>query len=127
MSDYRVDRSLLDGKSTDEIMRILRDERDDYTDEAIEILEEILRSRGIADSEVILIESAAESRTALKNKVTGNIDIKSPKDAVKVLNQILNRLLDGSMEPEVGQACVNTILAILKSLEQEFMSESGEE
>ena len=44
MATYEIDRKLLESKSTEEISKILRDERDDYTPEAIEILEQILKS-----------------------------------------------------------------------------------
>ena len=50
MASYEIDRKLLESKSTEEISRILRKERDDYTPEAIEILEEILQSRAIESS-----------------------------------------------------------------------------
>ncbi len=45
MADFKVDRTLLEANSTEEIIRILQQERDDYTPEAIRIFEDILRER----------------------------------------------------------------------------------
>ena len=50
MTDYGLDRSKLEDLSTEEIQKILKRERDDYTPEAIAIFEEILASRGVAGS-----------------------------------------------------------------------------
>ena len=45
MAEFKVDRALLEANSTEEIVRILQEERDDYTPEAIRIFEEILQER----------------------------------------------------------------------------------
>ena len=45
MAEFKVDRALLEANSTEEIVKILQEERDDYTPEAIRIFEEILQER----------------------------------------------------------------------------------
>jgi hypothetical protein len=58
---YNIDRSLLESKTTEEIMRILKKERDDYTPEAIELFEEILAQRGVGGGETTAISSGTSS------------------------------------------------------------------
>ena len=45
MAEFKVDRALLEVNSTEEILKILQEERDDYTPEAIKVFEEILQER----------------------------------------------------------------------------------
>ena len=47
MAEYKVDRALLESFSTEEIIKILNEEADDYTSDAIKIFKEILEIRGV--------------------------------------------------------------------------------
>src|SRR5271157_3031101 len=104
MAEFKVDRALLEANSTDEIVRILQEERDDYTPEAIKIFEEILQGRQGKE-----ISRSTSQATAAKSdshvpvfQATGEVLIHKPGDAVRILN------------------------GILRAMEQEFMIE-GEE
>ncbi len=116
---YRVDRTVLEQKSTNEIVRILEEEREDYTQEAIEILEEILRKRGIA------VDS--ESDTDPEDSETfGEIRIMSAGDAISVMNDVLNGVLQGSIDPDVGEAAAHIAMCILQALDQRMVQGAGE-
>ncbi len=128
MGVYKIDRSLLETHSSAEIRRILREERDDYTPEAIEAFEEILAARGEA------LASHAEktelSPSGSLNRPFANPEdrlIRSPADASRVLDEILKGILSGSMEPQVGQAASGVVMAILRAMELEYVSETEEE
>jgi hypothetical protein len=128
MANFKVDKALLEANSTEEIVRILQQERDDYTPEAIKIFEEILHER--RDSEVIREESEApvvnSDRPFAVPRPSGEILIRKPADAVRILNDILSGVLDGSTDPQVAQVASSIVMGILHAMEQEFMSE-GEE
>jgi hypothetical protein len=128
MSAYKVDRSLLETHSTTEIRRILRDERDDYTPEAIKVLEQILEARGASYSSQA--ESVAGSASGLARRSLADTEgrlIGSPADASRVLDEVLKGVLAGSVEPQVGQAASSIVMAILRAMELEYLSESEEE
>ncbi|MEW6348406.1 MAG: hypothetical protein AB1646_05055 [Thermodesulfobacteriota bacterium] len=116
---YRVDRSLLEEKSTKEIVRILEEEREDYTQEAIEILEDILRRRGVAvDSEL----DAGPEETPSSDEVR----IMSAGDAITVMNEVLNGVLQGTIDPEVGEAAAHIAMCILQALDQRMVQGTGD-
>lgn len=129
MAGYSVDRARLEGLSTAEIQRILREEQDDYTSEALDIFREILDSRGAG----IRIHPAKEA-VSMKNIPQDNLPgdgadhlIQSPGDAVVMLNDILAQLLAGKLDPHVAQAASQVIMSILRAMEQDYLTESQEE
>ena len=128
MADYRVDKSLLESKSTEEILVILREERDDYTPEALEILEEILRNRGLAlDVSTGETSTSEVSSSRMSQSRPGKVQILTPGQAVPVLNDLLNGVLDGTIEPQTAAVASNIVATILNALEREFMTDAGEE
>jgi hypothetical protein len=128
MSEYDIDRARLDDLSTEEIVRILRQERDDYTPEAISVFREILAGRGYADDGSSLRASTSGSRgTVGATGIAFGDVVRSPTDAIRVLNGVLTGVLDGSVEPQVAQAATNVVTGILHALEQEYMTGSREE
>jgi hypothetical protein len=128
MNAYRVDRSLLEAHSTAEIRRILRDERDDYTPEAIKVFEEILEERGVSTGShteaAMVFTSGSANRSAADSE---DRLIRSPADAIRVLDEVLQGVLRGSVEPPVGQAASGIVMAILRAMELEYVSETEEE
>ncbi len=126
MACYEIDRKLLESKSTEEITRILRKERDDYTPEAIEILEEILRSRG---AESLPSEAGSPRSMGIRTDAyqTAAGPVRTPGDAVRELNRMLAGVLNGTMDPQVAQVASNIVMGILRAMEMEFMHEPEEE
>jgi hypothetical protein len=131
MADFKVDRALLEANSTEEIIRILQHERDDYTPDAIKIFEDILQERrdgeeidGAGQTEAAKIDSPLQ----VYRPSSGSVLIHKPGDAVRVLNDLLSRVLNGSMDPQVAQVASGIVMGILRAMEQEFMIEGeGEE
>jgi hypothetical protein len=95
--------------TTQEIKGILKYSRDDYTAEAITILEEILRTRESASEQDPLSGDASDERLV----------IASAADAVTMLNRILKDLLDGTIEPERARAAAAVTTALLQAMEYE--------
>jgi hypothetical protein len=126
MGTYDVDRNLLASKSTEEILRILQEERDDYTPEAIRIFEKILEARGIEREDPKGGSGPAKSAT-WRVPGTAEVLISSPGDAIKVMNDLLSRVLNGTLEPEKAQVASNIVLGILRAIEQDLMTESEED
>jgi hypothetical protein len=126
MGSYEIDRNLLASKSTEEILRILKEERDDYTPEAIRIFEKILEARG-AHQMSSGSESDAAKSAGLRNPDSGQVMVSSAADAIQVLNDLLGRVLNGTLEPRTGEVASNIVLAILRAIEQDLMTESEEE
>ena len=126
MASYEIDRKLLESKSTEEIKRILRKERDDYTPEALEILEEILQSRsaGSLSSEV---NNPGQTGIRVDAYRTGGDLIQTPGDAVRELNHLLAGVLNGAVDPQVAQVASNIVMGILRAMEMQFMQEPEEE
>ena len=124
MASYEIDRKLLESKSTEEISRILRKERDDYTPEAIQILEEILQSRGAETSRSGGLEPTGTSVAAYQ-AVGG--PVRTPGDAVRELNHLLMGVLNGTTDPQVAQVASNIVMGILRAMEMEYMQEPEEE
>lgn len=128
MAEFKVDRALLEANSTEEIVRILQEERDDYTPEAIRIFEEILKERqgkeiSRGPGPAISDKSAAPTPVF---RATGTVLIQKPGDAVRILNDLLSGVLNGSTDPQVAQVAAGIVMGILRAMEQEFMIE-GEE
>lgn len=129
MSLYKVDRVRLEAESTEEIIRILAEEREDYTPEAIRIFEEILEARGVkrGGKTVGPAASLPKRAPARSSHDTEELLIRNPGDAVHVLNNLLKGVLNGSLDPQVGQTASNMVMAILRAMEHEFMTDSQEE
>ncbi len=125
MASYEIDRKLLESKSTEEISRILKKERDDYTPEAIEILEEILQARG-TESLRSEVSNPGPSGTRAQAYQTGGDLIRTPGDAVRELNHLLAGVLTGTLDPQVAQVASNVVMGILRAMEMEFMQEPEE-
>jgi hypothetical protein len=130
MADFKVDRALLEANSTEEIMKILQQERDDYTPEAIKIFEDILQER-LGAEEIHEAGQAAVAKTDSPFQVfkpSADVLIHKPGDAVRILNDLLSGVLNGSMDPQVAQVASGIVMGILRAMEQEFMIEGeGEE
>jgi hypothetical protein len=124
MSDYKIDREVLEQNSTEEIKRILRYERDDYTPEAIEIFEDILEQRGI-DKNQISGRGPAGGGFDSRSGPVSDPTVTNTADAIRVLNEILADTLNGRIEPEVATAASNTVMVILRALEQELLPGCG--
>lgn len=127
MSQYKVDRTLLESHSTADIQRILREERDDYTPEALRIFEEILEERGASQGTGGRERTTRAEMPIQDKRMRGEEMIRDPSDAVRVLNGLLAGVLDGSVDLEVAQAASNVVMAILRALEQEYMTGSEEQ
>ncbi len=146
--EYKIDRSLLEAKPTEEILRILRTERDDYAPEAIEIFNDILSQRGVSMKGGVSQVASAQTDSSdpahtrgydrIRNsmmdqartsseKGAENVLINNPSDAVRMLNQLLDGVLNGTIDPKVAEVSTQLIMAILRAMEQEFMTESEEE
>jgi hypothetical protein len=126
MASYEIDRKLLESKSTEEIKRILREERDDYTPEALGILEEILQSRA---TDSLPSEAGIPGTVGIRSEAypIGKELIQNPGDAVRELNHLLTGVLNGTVDPQVGQVASNIVMGILRAMEMEFMREPEEE
>jgi hypothetical protein len=128
MADFKVDRALLEANSTEEIIRILQEERDDYTPDAIRIFEDILRERRGGEENL----EAGQATVAKTDppfpvfKPSGEVLIHKPGDAVRILNDLLGGVLNRSIDPQVAQVASGIVMGILRAMEQEFMIE-GEE
>jgi hypothetical protein len=127
MGEYRVDRTHLETFSTEEIQRILREEYDDYTPEAIEILHDILEEREVNEARGSVEPAKARKPGSFAASGHKDMFVNNPHDAVQVLNTLLNQVLDRTIDPQVAQAAAGIVMGILRAKEQEFMSESEEE
>ncbi len=129
MGLYTVDRFKLEAKSTEEIVRILREERDDYTAEALSIFEEILEARGVDRRGSARTSGAGKGQTApsFGSGDSPAASINSPIDAVGVLNDLLDRVLKGALDPATAQVAANMVMMILQALEQDFLRGEPEE
>jgi hypothetical protein len=123
MNQYKVDRAMLETFSTEEIQRILDEEVDDYTPEAIAVFRDILQTRGIAAGNDIT-ESLGFASAQSRNY--SSIMIKSPRDALFFLNDTLQGVLEGRISPAKGQAAATIVEAMLKAVEQDYMQGAEE-
>ena len=130
MAQYVVDRRLLETFSTDEILRILKQERDDYTEEAIAIFHEILQARSVdvrsPSGKARSVGSGSRVAAAEYPESGGNF-VRSPSDAVRVLNHLLNGVIEGTIDPQAAQVASSIVMGILHAMEQEFMTEPEED
>lgn len=127
MAGYKVDRALLESFSTEEIRRILKEEFDDYTPEAIEVFRDILEERGAQDAQAAVQSEQRGQNIAPGKASRPNMVVNSAPDAVRVLNVLLRGVMDGSVDPQVAHAATNIVMGILRAKEQEFMTEPEEE
>ncbi|HMK34368.1 MAG TPA: hypothetical protein VK463_04820 [Desulfomonilaceae bacterium] len=127
MTEYQIDKNLLESFSTEEIMRILRDEVEDYTPEAVGVFNEILRKRGVRTEKGPATADRQNSPETRETLHAGGVIVRHPGDAVRVLNSMLSGVLNGSMDPQVAQVAANLVMGILRAMEQEFMQGSGDE
>lgn len=128
MADYKVDSALLESYSTEEILRILKEEKDDYTSEALKVFEEILQTRGVRSKAPM--DRPAHVRSPVSHEaghIRESMSVNDAGDAVRVLNMLLNGVIDGTIDPQVGQVAANIVMGILRAKEQEFMTEPQEE
>ena len=128
MTAYRVDRSRLEALSTSEIVRILKEEKEDYTPEALAILSQILGERGVGRS----LSDADAARVGFAGTVAEQLSaadvlVKTPGDAVRDLDGLLKQVLDGTVDPQVAQVASNIVMAILRAMEQAYMTDTGED
>ncbi len=125
MADYIIDRSRLEMLSTEQIIKILEEDRDDYTDEAIQVFEDILMSRGFDIGQSISDNSIpGQIRQTRKRPSSSSWMVGAPRDAATVLNRLLDELLDGKIDPPTAQAASNIVMGILRALELDYMSET---
>ncbi len=125
MATYEIDRRLLESKSTEEIARILKDEREDYTPEAIEILEQILESRNATSSSSRALD-VKPAGMRVETYQNAREPVRTPGDAVRELNHLLDGVMNGTMDPQVAQVASNIVMGILRAMEMEFMHEPEE-
>ncbi len=71
--------------------------------------------------------SDSAKSTARRVVGAGEVLVRSPADAIRVMNDLLGRVLDGTLEPEKAQVASNIVLGILRAIEQDLMSESEED
>lgn len=127
MSDVTIDREMLESFSTSEIRRILREDYDDYTPEAIDIFKDILESRGDADIPPVAISTPGSGLAQKKeDRFTGSCEIYNPRDAINFLNSLLSGVMNDTIAPEKAAVGVEIVLAILKANEAALMTESEE-
>lgn len=127
MTLYTVDRFKLEAKSTEEILRILRDEKDDYTSEALQIFEDILEARGVGGRDSGRpARPASEFSGPSSSEYLSESTITSPADAVRVLNHLLDNVLKGTLDPGKAQVAANIVMMIIQALEHDFMTEPEE-
>lgn len=128
MTLYTVDRFRLEQKSTEEILRILKEEKDDYTPEALRIFEDILEARGVERSGSGRPAGAGKQTTSTASSAgdPSAASIASPADAVRVLNDLLDRVLKGTLDPGAAQTAGSLVMMILQALEHDFMTEPEE-
>ncbi|MBI4966137.1 MAG: hypothetical protein HY913_22850 [Desulfomonile tiedjei] len=127
-NEHSVDRERLESYPTEEILRILKEEKDDYTPEAIECFAEILESRGVRGQ----AQSNPQPRAGSgMSRETGHVQegllVNDAGDAVRMLNNLLSGVIDRTVDPQVAQVAANIVMGILRAREQEFMTEPQEE
>lgn len=128
MPGYTIDRSRLESLPTEEIERILREESDDYTPEALSIFKEILKARGVDSRQASNDRHPAPPKIDVSSIALSSVlPIRTPSDGVLVLNKLLMGLFDGTMEPRVVEIGVQVVNSILRAMEQDFLAGSEEE
>ena len=128
MSTVEIDREMLETFSTSEIKRILREEYDDYTEEALEIFRDILEARGdegpTRSSEAI---TAGMTGQPQKSHFSGNLPINNPVDAVEFLNDLLSGVMNDRIDHAKADVSVKIVLAVLKAHEAALMMHGDED
>lgn len=59
--------------------------------------------------------------------IRGDMTVNSAQDAVRVLNGLLEGVLNGSVDPQVAHVATGIVMGILRAREQEFMTEPEED
>jgi hypothetical protein len=126
MPDFIVDRELLEQNSTMDILRILKSEREDYTPEAIEIFEDILRQRGVALEHVNSHISTPGPPPPGPMSTYRSTAVKNPADALRVLNNVLDMMFTKKIDHQAATAAANVVMTMLRAMEQEYMQDSGD-
>lgn len=128
MATVEIDREMLETFSSSEIKRILREEYDDYTEEALEIFRDILEARGddyrtrSSDSAPAAIKGEPQ-----RNHFTGSLPINNPQDAVEFLNDLLSGVMNDRIDHAKADVGVKIVLALLKAHEAALMMHSDED
>jgi hypothetical protein len=124
MADYTIDRSRLEMLSNEQIIKALEEDRDDYTDQAIEVFEEILMSRGVILESISDNSIPGQISRQRRRPANSSWAVGTPRDAAAVLNSLLDELLNGKVDPPTAQAASNIVMGILRALELDYMSET---
>ena len=128
MSTVEIDREMLETFSSSEIKRILREEYDDYTEEALEIFRDILEARGddyrTRSSDSVPPGIKGEPQ---RNHFTGSLPINNPQDAVEFLNDLLSGVMNNEIDFAKADVSVKIALALLKAQEAALMTQGDED
>ncbi len=128
MSTVEIDREMLETFSSSEIKRILREEYDDYTEEALEIFRDILEARGddyrTRSSDPV---PAAITGEPPRNNFAGSLPINNPEDAVEFLNYLLSGVMNDTIDHAKADVGARIVLALLKAQEAALMTQNDEE
>ena len=128
MSNFSIDREMLESYSTSEIKRILREDYDDYTSEAIEIFKDILESRGEeGPSNFMAVPRNTDMNQAPQDHFKEGLFIRNPSDVINFLNDLLSGVMNGTVKPSKAGVSVEIVMAILKAQEAAFLTEGEEE
>ena len=128
MSTVEIDREMLETFSSSEIKRILREEYDDYTEEALEIFRDILEARGddyrtrSSDSAPAAIKGEPQ-----RNHFAGSLPINNPEGAVEFLNDLLSGVMNNEIDFAKADVSVKIALALLKAQEAALMTQGDED
>lgn len=127
MPNFEIDREMLESFSSSEIKRILREDYEDYTPEAIEIFKDILEARGDDDQAVFSASTPTGiSGEASQKYAAGSLPINSPRDAINFLNGLLSGVMNDRIDLVKAGVSVNIVMAILKAHESALLTESDE-
>lgn len=127
MSSFEIDREMLESYSTSEIKRILREDYDDYTPEAIEIFKDILEARGDDSVKHGVAPSPQVSASGRVDQFRHSLPVNNPADAIDFLNDLLSGVLNGTIDTAKAQVSVEIVSVLLKAHEASLMMESDGE
>ncbi len=127
MNEYKVDKSMLEQNSTEEIQHILKHYRDDYTPEAIALFQQIVRERGVGVEERPSAVALNPSKhVSAVDSSGGTPEVTNAADAIRLLNSLLHDTLMGSVEPATATAAAQIVMAILRAREMELLQENDD-
>ncbi len=127
MSSFEIDREMLESYSTSEIKRILREDYDDYTPEAIEIFKDILEARGDDSVKLGVAPGPQVSGSGRVDQFRHSFPVNNPSDAIDFLNDLLSGVLNGTIDTAKAQVSVEIVSVLLKAHEASLMMESDGE